>query len=130
MVKKNKSKLFLAGAYTFLTLLIVFPLTGHFFFPVTVEVQMSASQPDRCQLFYGSYRGFHESRSLIQPVSTDRFTTVTFSLPNTFINKIRLDPGFHSAYYEIKKITIIAGNESVSWAGEEISKNLTKNLIK
>lgn len=120
---KSHKKLIIFGAFILLLILIMIKSKGFLFHPVEVEAQIRASQPDRCQLFYGRYRGFHESRSLIQPVSNKHFTTVTFSLPNTFINKIRLDPGFHSAYYEIKKITIIVGNESVSWAGAEIAKN-------
>jgi hypothetical protein len=122
---KSYKKPLLSATYTMLILLMIMKSTSIFIFPVQVELELKAFRIDRCQVFYSDVRGFAESRSQIKSTKAGRFSNLTFDLPKAWVNKLRIDPGFQSAYYEIKKITISAGKESITWAGTEIAEGFT-----
>jgi hypothetical protein len=117
-------KLRIAGVFSVGILLILASFSGHFYYPVEVKLEIRTSNPENCQLFYTDYRGFNGGQSFFSPYQSEGgFSTVCFSLPKRYIKNLRIDPGFHSEFYEIRKIEIRTAKESISWQGAEILKN-------
>jgi|GEM_PF-1399946 len=114
-------KLVYAGIFSIIMLLLLFLLSVRLFYSVEVKLELKSSHPDRCQIFYRSIGGFNEGNSLIKHYSSEGgFSTLVFNLPNQFISELRIDPGFHSQFYEINKIEISAGKDTICWEGAAI----------
>ena len=126
--------LFKLIAIALLTILctILFHLAGRtFYYPVTVSIELKSEQNEVCQLFYSTTSSFNETQSIRKPYKEgDSFRKVTFSLPLSGIQNLRIDPGIKSQFYEIKQITIRVGKQIQSYSGSEILSNFTlTNLV-
>jgi len=116
------NKLPAAILYSLICLTLLLHLANDIFYPFEIKVEIRSSQADRCQLFYSGIFGFDESQSVLKHYSSvDSFSTLVFKLPKGRFNKnLRIDPGFHSDFYDIRKIEIRTNEDAFIWNGREI----------
>ena len=119
-MKKRLKLLFLAISTAIIALLFWYFYSANIY-QIIISMELKSNEPETCQLFFNSGEGFQEEKSLrISYEKNDDFNKISFELPKSKIQSIRLDPGSKSEQYEIKEITIQVGGQIESYSGNEI----------
>ena len=90
-------------------------------FPLKVTLVMNTTKSDDVQLFFSTFGGFNESKSIIQRVNSGpEWQILNFELPAKRIRNLRIDPGSGAASYSFKFIKIENGQQEISFTGIRI----------
>jgi hypothetical protein len=87
-------------------------------FPLKVKLVMNTTKSDDVKLFFSTYGGFNESKSMIQRVNSGpEWQILNFELPAKRIRNLRIDPGSGVASYSFKFIKIKNRQQEISFTG-------------
>lgn len=118
---KAPRKIILIVTFTALVAIAIWfsqPLTYN---PIQVTIEIIANQDETCQILYDTGKGFNKEQIISKPYNCKGdFKTVKFILPEAPIHRLRIDPGYMSDLYHIRKIHIEAGKVSKTYSGDSI----------